>query len=84
VRRPWTDEDINKLKSMAQRYPTQRIAAELGRGVSATTVKAHQLRISLKVKSKAKEPHVDPGPAGFDWVDLSEPVTRNVLIRDQD
>ena len=84
MHRPWTDEEITKLRSMAQRYPARTIAAELGRGVSAVAVKAHQLRLSLKVKSKAQKPLVDPGPAGFDWVDLSEPVTRNELIYDQD
>jgi hypothetical protein len=53
MRRPWSEEDIAKLRSMARRYPTQRIAAELGRGVSATRVKAHHLRLSLNVRSKA-------------------------------
>src|SRR4051794_26290769 len=39
VRKPWSEEDIAKLRSMAQRYPTPTIAAELGRGVSATMMK---------------------------------------------
>jgi len=46
--------------------------------------KTHQLRLSLRVKWKAGEPFGDPGPAGFEWVDLSEPVTRDMLIQDQD
>ena len=49
-RRRWTAEDMAKLQKMAQKYPAQHIAAELGRGLAATMVKAHQLRISLRMK----------------------------------
>ena len=84
MRRPWTEQDIAQLRSMAQRYPTRTIAARLGRGVSATMVKAHQLRLSLKVKSKAASPVFDPGPAGFDWQELSEPVAGNATVQKQD
>jgi hypothetical protein len=66
---------------MAKRYPTRVIAAELGRGVSATTVKAHELRLSLKVQSKKIIPNADPGPAGFDWPKQLKPVTRNVTVK---
>jgi hypothetical protein len=37
--RPWTTDDIAKLKSLARRLPTVEIANELGRGVSATVMK---------------------------------------------
>jgi hypothetical protein len=84
VRRPRSEKEIARLRSLAGRYPTRGIAAELGRGVFATMAKTHQLRLSLSVKSKAGEPFGDPGPAGFEWVDLSEPVTRDMLIQDQD
>jgi hypothetical protein len=50
--RPWTEEDIEKLRSMARRYPTKAIARELGRGVPATVMMAHSLRISLRLKPK--------------------------------
>jgi hypothetical protein len=44
-----------------------KIARELGRGLNATIVKAHQLRISLRVRRKLGSlPAVDPGPAGMD------------------
>jgi hypothetical protein len=46
----WTPEEISKLKSMAQKYPAAKIAEELGRGVSATRVKAHDLGLSLRLK----------------------------------
>jgi hypothetical protein len=47
--RRWTADDIAKLKNMAQREPRANVAAQLGRSVGATAVKAHQLGISLKV-----------------------------------
>ncbi len=47
--RRWTADDIAKLKNMAQKEPCAILAAELGRSVGATAVKAHQLGISLKV-----------------------------------
>jgi hypothetical protein len=46
----WTPEEISKLKSMAQKYPAARIAEELGRGLSATVVKAHELKLSLRIQ----------------------------------
>jgi hypothetical protein len=47
--RRWTADDIAKLKNMAQKEPCANVAAQLGRSVGATAVKAHQLGISLKV-----------------------------------
>jgi hypothetical protein len=44
--RPWTADDIAKLKELAQKYPPDQIAAQLGRGLFG--VKAHQLKISLR------------------------------------
>jgi hypothetical protein len=68
-RKRWTDDDIAKLQSMARRYPTAQIAAALGRGISTTVMKAHELRISLRMKPKRGsrlDPNFDPGPAGMD------------------
>ncbi|HEY8670142.1 MAG TPA: hypothetical protein VIL63_04835 [Terriglobales bacterium] len=47
--RRWTEDDIEKLKNMAQKKSPADIAAALGRSVGALSVKAHQLRVSLKV-----------------------------------
>jgi hypothetical protein len=47
--RRWTADDIAKLKNMAQKQRPADIAAQLGRSVSATAVKAHQLNVSLRV-----------------------------------
>ena len=87
MRRAWSEKNspnygVAKLRSMAKRYPARVIATELGRGVSETMVKAHELRLSLKVQSKKiVEPPADPGPVGFDWPKRLEPVTRNVTVK---
>ena len=48
----WTPEDIQTLKTLAQKYPTAAIANQLGRSVGALAVKAHQLKLSLRLKKK--------------------------------
>ena len=65
--RRWTGEDIQKLKSLAQKYPTASIAGQLGRSVSALAVKAHELKLSLRVRKDEVSlvSGRDPGPAGF-------------------
>jgi hypothetical protein len=67
-RRRWLADDIAKLRSMAQKFPTSTIAAALGRGHSATAMKAHELRISLNMNPKrgSRPPAADPGAAGVD------------------
>jgi len=52
IHKRWTGEDIAKLKSLAQKQRLSVIAAELGRSRGATAVKAHQLRVSLKMPPK--------------------------------
>jgi hypothetical protein len=68
MHRRWSADDVAKLKIMAQRFPASQIAAELGRGLSATMVKAHELRLSLRMKRdrEGKSPSLDPGAAGLD------------------
>ena len=68
--RPWTEVDIARLKRMAQKMPSTEIASELGRSTSALAVKAHQLKLSLRMKPKKSSggpSNCDPGPSGFDW-----------------
>jgi hypothetical protein len=48
----WTADDIAKLKNLAQKQRREDIAAELGRSLSATSLKAHQLGVSLKAPGK--------------------------------
>jgi len=67
--RRWTADDISRLKELAQTRPI----AQLGRSYYATAVKAHELKVSLKLRApKINEPNfpgIDPGPCGFDWPD---------------
>jgi hypothetical protein len=58
----WSPEEISKLKSMAQKYPAAKIAEALGRGVAATMVKAHELKISLRY-TKPTGGEIAPGKA---------------------
>jgi hypothetical protein len=51
--RRWTADDIAKLKNLAQREPSAKVAEQLGRSVGATAVKAHELGISLKVSRQS-------------------------------
>ena len=48
--RPWSEEDIAKLKSMAGRRPAKDIAVALGRTVEATVVAASKLKLSLRTR----------------------------------
>jgi hypothetical protein len=48
--RPWTADEVAKLKSLAQRKSRKEIASQLGRSISATSVKAHKLKLSLKIR----------------------------------
>ena len=48
--RSWTAEEIEKLKAMAGKLSTDKIAEQLGRGPMAIAMKAHQLRVSLRTR----------------------------------
>jgi hypothetical protein len=61
-RRRWTCEDVAKLKSMAQKYPSTQIASEIGRPASSVRTKAQQLGISLRMDRHHRQT-IDPGPA---------------------
>ena len=49
--RIWTEKEVAKLRSMAQKYRVGLIADELGRSPATVRVKAHKLRLSLKVNA---------------------------------
>ena len=55
-RRPWSEDDVAKLKSLAGRRSTTEIAAELGRTAGATVVEASKLKISLNTGRRLPEP----------------------------
>ena len=48
--RPWSEEDIAKLKSMAGRRRAKDIAVALGRSVEATVVAASRMKLSLRTR----------------------------------
>ncbi|MBR1251916.1 hypothetical protein JQ609_34005 [Bradyrhizobium sp. AUGA SZCCT0169] len=58
-RKRWSDDDIAKLRGMAQKMPPTQIAAALGRGVAAVTVKAHELKLSLRMHPAGQRPTAD-------------------------
>ena len=55
-RRPWSEDDIAKLKSMAGRFRAREIAAELDRSPGAVFVEASKLKISLARRSGIARP----------------------------
>ena len=55
-RRPWSEDDIAKLKSMAGRFRAREIAAELGRSPGAVFVEASKLKIPLARRSGIARP----------------------------
>jgi hypothetical protein len=66
TRKRWSEAEVAKLKSMAGKYPVQEIANELGRGIAATIMKAHDLRVSLRMQPKPETRHAvheEPAPS---------------------
>jgi hypothetical protein len=55
TRRPWTDDEVEKLLNLAQKVPLSRIASEIGRPVHSVRKKAAELRISLRVHQEPKQ-----------------------------
>jgi len=60
-RREWTNDEIAKLRSLAGKMSIEEIAAELGRSPGATSVKACNLKLSLRRAHRARP---DPSSAG--------------------
>jgi hypothetical protein len=76
-KRPWTPDDVAKLRSLARKIPTAQIARELNRGLSATVMKAHSLRISLRLKPKRGSRQLDlrhDPTSGFADISTTEDV----------
>jgi hypothetical protein len=73
-RRPWSEDEIAKLKSMAGRFPSREIATALGRSPGAIMVEASKLKISLSTRSASTG--YDAGAAGV------TPSQKNGLSRD--
>jgi len=54
----WTTDDIEKVRQLAGTCRTEEIARQIGRSPSSLAVKAHELKISLRVAGRDR-----PGPA---------------------
>jgi hypothetical protein len=50
--RRWTNEDVDRLKHLAQAQPTPKIAEILDRTVGGVVFKAHTLGLSLKPRER--------------------------------
>jgi hypothetical protein len=52
---PWTPADIKNLRSVAGKHPARVIAKTVKRSEGAVRQKALALKISLRVRSRAKQ-----------------------------
>lgn len=52
--KPWSSQDVRTLRKMAGKEPRARIARALRRSPAAVTFKAFKLRVSLRVRNKAR------------------------------
>jgi hypothetical protein len=61
--RPWTEDDIVKLRELAQKYPATTIARQLGRSVGAVSAKARALKLSLRMRRPTRKRPTPSRPA---------------------
>jgi hypothetical protein len=59
--RPWTDDEVEKLLNMAQKYPAAQIASEIGRAEGSVRAKAYDLAISLRM-DRGQRQTIKPQP----------------------
>jgi hypothetical protein len=63
--KPWSAQDVRTLRQLAGKEPRARIARALRRSPAAVTFKAFKLRLSLRVRDKARRAAVaSQGKAG--------------------
>ncbi|UPJ53256.1 hypothetical protein IVB30_19230 [Bradyrhizobium sp. 200] len=64
--RRWTEQDIDELRRLAQRYSAPRIAELTDRTVGGVVFKAYQLKLPLRPSRHENEPGAgtDPEAAG--------------------
>ena len=70
----WTTEDVCRLRKLSQTLPTAEIAAQLGRSLTETVLKAKELKLPIWLCQNIDEQNTpgELGPAGFEWQDLRE------------
>ncbi len=62
-RRPWTDDDNAKLRSLAGTKPAAAVAAELGRTEGSVIAQASKLRLSMAFQKEGRGPSHNPQAA---------------------
>jgi len=62
-RRPWTEDDNAKLRSLAGTMPIDAVAAELGRTRSAVVVQASKLSVSVAYERQRRASSLSPQSA---------------------
>jgi hypothetical protein len=55
MHRPWTANEIETLRALAGKVPPAEIARRIGRTKAATSIKAHELHLSLRRASTSQE-----------------------------
>ena len=65
--RRWNAEDTNDLKILAHAYRAMTVAEKTDRTVGWVVFKTHQLKAPIDVRPLNG---TDPGPAGFNWVEI--------------
>ncbi len=65
--------DISGPRIPAQAYRAMAIAEKMDRSAGGAVIKIHQLKFSLGGRRSCG---IDPGPAGFDWVEIDLRQTR--------
>ena len=60
-------EDINDLRIRAQAYRPMTISEKRDRAVRRVVLKTRQLKVPVNVRPLGE---ADPGPAGFNWVEI--------------
>ena len=52
--KPWTDDDVRKLRQLAGTMPAPQVGKALRRSLAAVTFKAFTLRISLRLRGSKR------------------------------
>ena len=61
--KPWTEEDVRKLRKLAGTMPATQVGKALKRSLAAVTFKAFTLRISLRVSGSKRGRRSQKRPA---------------------
>lgn len=63
--RRWTEQDINELRRLSQRYSAPRIAELTDRTVGGVVFKAYQLKLPLRTSRHPEDPLAGADPVAI-------------------